>query len=154
MPNNWLYSSIDNLCTAIANSSKFQEITGSEDATEAADYVHKWDADPDATVPLAIVFSSGGRTRSKTSTTGWTNRDGQIQFYFVHPVSAENQADPSAAGSAFAAILQTILNELEAQNGEHVNIIEFSELLAPTEMDADSDNGRKRWEAQISVTVK
>lgn len=154
VPDDWLVSPLDNLKTALSNSATFQSITGSNNATEALDRIHLWSCADSATLPRAVLFTSSGRSRNKTSTTGWANSGGMLHMLIDYPTAEANQDDPSAAGSAFASDLQDILNELEAQDGAHLNIIGWEEEMAPMPVDEDSDNGRKSWWTQIGVMVR
>lgn len=110
---------LDNLRTALANSTTFQAWVGAADAAAALASIHLYDVDPDADksfqaqMPLAIVRDADPPQVAWTHLSAWP-LGGVVVVEFLDAVAAANQSDHEAAGNAFRNNAEGVLDDLMA----------------------------------------
>mgnify|MGYP007073229112 CR=1 FL=1 len=114
-------------------------------------------------MPRAVIGSAGGREHVKQSSGGWISSGGQlwVSFEWETPATYWDPAseidDPSGAGLAFLALIETIvddLQDLQQAGGGLLNVHAFSEITpGPLEGDPDENYGVPFWHVSLGLAV-
>lgn len=146
----WLWKPIDNACTLLANSAKFQEVVGADSAAEALLSIHRADSLDDETHPMprATVGPMPDRSlrRVATGPGGWTfSGDLFVLLEFTTPDNLIN--DFNGQFDWFQLLVETIIEQMAvlAGSGTYLNVREFVEACPAYPAKEKLNNGKHYW---------
>jgi len=148
MPNDLFLLPITNLRALAAASARWQTLTGSASAAQAADRIYKNSARgiEDHPRPRMIVGTAGNRSLVKQTSTSWF-MEAPLFLEVEIETPEELIGDHNAAHDWFLGEIETIIEEMAALAGSagYLDVNQFNEVEPPLPFDEPLNDEREYW---------